>query len=168
MNGCTFSGNYVLGGGRRWRDSQLCGPLTITDSTFVGNQANSVVTFGGAAEGAGSAIYSFNSVSITNSTFVNNYAAFSGTVEATAAAVITVTNTTFLGNTTGFGPNFATAVYNDTSPAIDALVVTNSVMDVATNSGASACVSTSSSIAHRRRQWQPGRTCLQPQALNAG
>jgi CSLREA domain-containing protein len=133
VNDCLFIGNYAqnttpyngLGGA-----ITNIGTLNINGTTFVGNMAND-----------GSAIYSLNGLTLTGSTFTGNYAGFSGAITFTSGTLM-VKDSTFVANTTGFGPNDGTAIYNDGNPAASpaALVMTNSIMDVPTTGA--ACVTT--------------------------
>jgi len=135
VNDCLFIGNYSqnttpyngLGGA-----ITNIGTLNVTGSTFVGNVAND-----------GSAIYSLNGFTITGSTFTGNYAGFSGAVTFTSGT-LTVKDSTFVANTTGFGPNDGTAIYNDGNPpsAPATLVITGSILDIPTTGA--ACVTTAS------------------------
>jgi len=126
VNDCMFIGNSVQYSGVGGAITSV-GTLKVSGSTFIGNASES-----------GSAIYSLSGLSISDSTFTENDAAFSGAVTFTSGTV-TVTNSTFVGNLAGFGPNEGTGIFNDGSPAT--LVVTNSILDVPT--GGAACVTTS-------------------------
>jgi len=134
VNDCFFIGNYSQ---NTTSDNGLGGAITnigtlnIKGSTFAGNIAND-----------GSAIYSLTGLSITDSLFTGNYAAFSGAVTFTSGT-LTVKNSTFVANTAVFGPNDGTSIYNDGNQALSpptTMVVTNSILDVPTTGA--ACVTT--------------------------
>jgi CSLREA domain-containing protein len=134
VNDCFFIGNYSQ---NTTTDNGLGGAITnigtlnIKGSTFAGNIAND-----------GSAVYSLSGLSITDSLFTGNYAAFSGAVTFTSGT-LTVKNSTFVANTAVFGPNDGTSIYNDGNPALSpptTMVVTNSILDVPTTGA--ACVTT--------------------------
>lgn len=133
VNDCLFIGNYSqnttpyngLGGA-----ITNIGTLNINGSTFVGNMAND-----------GSAIYSLSGLTITGSTFTGNYAGFSGAITFTSGT-LNVKDSTFVANTTGFGPNDGTAIYNDGNPPASpaTLVISGSILDIPTTGA--ACVTT--------------------------
>jgi len=78
------------------------GDLTVIDSTFVGNQSNHL---GGAIDIASNRPSSSLRVVIAGTTFVNNAAtSYGGAIEADATgALVSVTNSTFVGNSSGEG-----------------------------------------------------------------
>ncbi|MBL8344956.1 MAG: choice-of-anchor D domain-containing protein [Rubrivivax sp.] len=88
----TFSGNTAdsLGGGA----IRGIGTLTIRNSTFSGNSSPS--SFGGAIAVAGS----LTQLTITNSTFANNSGDLGGALSVIGGAVATVTHSTLSGNAT--------------------------------------------------------------------
>jgi hypothetical protein len=72
--------------------------VTVTNSTFIGNDANSFV---------GGAIGAEGTVTVTNSTFIGNEALIGGAIAAFGTTV-RVTNSTFVGNSAAFGGAIAT------------------------------------------------------------
>ncbi len=85
-------------GGAIW---MMKAPTTITNSTFSGNQAESLTVQG---NGGGLALY--GPTDITNSTFANNYAGWvGGGITASSDAEVKVKNTIFYNNTADNGLN---------------------------------------------------------------
>lgn len=94
IDSSTFTESKALGGAAIWMNKSL---LTVSDSTFTGNIA---------VDSVGGGIYSFDVLSVTNSTFTDNYtedlgAAIYADDELNIAAVTATNNTTF--NSVGEG-----------------------------------------------------------------
>jgi CSLREA domain-containing protein len=106
----TFSGNDASGGGGIL--NSFVGTLTVTNSTFAGNNAS---------EGGG--IYNGGALTVTNSTFSGNEAAGGGGIEN--FGTLTITNSIFAGNDASEGGGIDN---------FDTLTVTNSTFS--DNSGA--------------------------------
>jgi len=87
FNNCAFKSNTASGnnGGAIYNDPT--GILTVTGSTFTGNNAAN-----------GGAIYNSGSLAVTNSNFNGNTATYGGAIYNTATLPVTVTGCTFTGN----------------------------------------------------------------------
>ena len=131
VNGLTFQDGRTGGGddgsegagGPDDGGAISCTTVTVTNSTFIGNDAydeggaifgttvtvtNSTFTNNNSYQGEGGAIYA-TTVTVTNSTFIGNDANFLG--GAIAADGVTVTNSTFIGNEALFGGAIAAGGY---------------------------------------------------------
>lgn len=106
VTGCTFTNNETSSGGGSGNNGggaiqsstdNASIPVTISNSTFTGNTANS--TFAG---GGGAIKNKSGSMTITNSTFTNNTALGGGAVSSDEN--ISITGSTFTGNSAS-GPN---------------------------------------------------------------
>ncbi len=117
-HGVGFNGGGIFNGGT----------LTVTNSTFSGNNAYN----------GGGGIFNAGTASVTNSTFFGNSGAYSGALQNQNDSVpptLTVTNCTFtgnsatLGNTYGAGVilNYPTApLYNNTATFYNSILANNS------------------------------------------
>jgi CSLREA domain-containing protein len=91
VSGTTFDGNAAAIGGAIWSH----GSLTVSDSTFDGNSAG---IYGGAIHIDG------GSITLASSTFIDNSAASGGGALLNGSlGTATVVNTTFRGNSGGYG-----------------------------------------------------------------
>ncbi|HAX75012.1 MAG TPA: hypothetical protein DCY88_04045, partial [Cyanobacteria bacterium UBA11372] len=97
LRNTTFTNNTAMSqGGGAWIFNR---PATITNSTFVGNRAESSVPPDGTT-GNGGAIALYSPADIVNTTIANNYAGWSGgAVLAAPDKAVTVKNTIFADNT---------------------------------------------------------------------
>jgi predicted outer membrane repeat protein len=102
ISGSTFTGNNATSGGAIYN----YGTLTVTSSTFTNNTATNY----------GGAINNQNTLTITGSTFTGNTADYGGAISH--EGTLTVTDSTFTNNT---ATNYGGAIYN-----YDVLTVTDS------------------------------------------
>lgn len=103
LNNITIANGYSLvDGGAIWNGG---GVLTVTNSTFTGNQADQGMG------GVGGAIANLGGTTdITNSTFSNNSAAEAGVFWNTAGGTATISNSTFTNNWANVGGAVANSV----------------------------------------------------------
>ena len=125
ITGSTFEGNKAGNGGAVWNGSD--GKVKIADSTFKDNKA---LAEGGL--GQGGAITNADQMTITDGSFANNTAKYSGGAiynganAASGKASLTIDGTTFTGNsvtadfsTTNNDKIAGGAIFNDTNAKLD-------------------------------------------------
>jgi hypothetical protein len=96
VSNCTFTDNSANMGGGIY--NIYGGTATVSNSTFIGNRATNDWTGSG-----GGGIYNFGALSVSNSTFADNYGGYDGGGGIHAVNALTVRNSTFAGNSAGTG-----------------------------------------------------------------